>query len=504
MYHYPGNLKKPSVDKTAVVNLEKGKLPPQALDLEQAVLGAAMIDSAGLDDLFDVFTDAEVFYKEAHKHIFEAVKKLYENGQPVDMLTVSQQLRSVGKIDAAGGDFYVVQLTQKISSSAHIEYHARILLQKFIARRLIRFSNEVVSMAYDDTADVFEVLEVADAGFTGINDLIHKGKKSLTWNEGLKEVQKNVEILTNAGDAILGVETGFAKLNARFGGWRLTDLIIIAARPGAGKTAFTVASMIAAAKNKQAVGYFSLEMSTTQLITRGVAVNSSFHMSQLTRKGFEKDEYFITLQSVVNSMSDLPIYIDDAPTLTVSELRRKARQMKRKHDIQVLFLDYVQLAAGGDSDVRFKINELVYTLKALAKELNIAVIGLSQLSRDVEKRSPQRGRMSDLKESSAIEDAADVVAFLYRAEYYGNEVDYSVLSDTENTEFIVDKNRHGGVGTIGLWFDANKTKFSDDKPTYDRYDAQQFADSTPLPTPTPNEAFGPANTGDVDNNGIDF
>lgn len=480
--------------ESRLITMKQGKIPPQAIDLECAILGALMIDKKA-DEMFDVFTNPDVFYKESHRVIFEAILSLSAKGEPIDLLTVSMELKAQGNLDKAGGDIYLIQLTQAISSSAHIDYHSKIVMQKYIARQMIKNASESIEMAYDETIDVFDLMDHSEMGFTNLTEVLNTGKKTLSWGQMLDKAVQNVGLLTAHGDKILGIPTGFWKLDAHFGGWQDKDLIIIAARPGAGKTAFTVKAMIAAAQEGKPVGYFSLEMSGVQLATRGIAVESHFHLNQLTRTGFEKDEYFKGLIDVVTDMKKLPIHIDDAPALTLMELRRKARRMVRQHGIKVLFLDYLQLAAGGDKDVRFKITELSYGLKALAKELEIPVIALSQLSREVDKRSPPRPRLSDIAESAAIEAAADVIGFIYRPGYYDLDPDYSVLSENENTEFIVAKNRNGGTGTVGLWYEANKTKFSDEAPEQHNAggnnDWEQTAQSrTGLPTPSANEAFG--------------
>jgi len=459
---YKNNLQ-PYRPDVRVIDMQKGRLPPQALDLEEAILGGLLIDKKA-DEMFDVFTNPDVFYKDAHKHVFEAIVNVSAKNEPVDLLTVSMELKRMEKLEAVGGDMFLIGLTQKVSSSAHIDYHSRIVLQKYIAREQIRLANETIALAYDDTTDVFDLMDYSEMGLTRLTEMISTGKKALTWSQMLDRVVLNVETLTAHGDKILGFETGFWKLDAHFGGWQPGDFYVIGARPGAGKTAFTVASMIGAAKAGRPVGYLSLEMSGVQLATRGVANNSHFHMNQLTRIGFDKQEYWPSLFETIAEMKNLPVHIDDSPALSMMEIRRRVRRMVRQNKVKVVFLDYLQLAAGGDKDVRHKITELCYGLKALAKELDIAVIGLSQLSRDVEKRSPPRPRLSDLAESGAIEAAADGIMFIYRPAYYKLEPDYSVLSETENTEFDVAKFRNGGTGVLGLWYDPNKTKFSDFTP----------------------------------------
>lgn len=482
-----------TVPKTTVINMERGKLPPQAVDLEEAILGAAMIDARGLQDLFDVFTDPNVFYKDAHKAIFTAMKTLFEHGGAVDLLTVSAELKRTNSLQEAGGDFYLIHLTQKVSSSAHIEYWARIVQQKYIARMVIRFCSESFAMAYDDSVDVFDLLETVETGLGEISEMLNKGKVELSWDSALTRVLKNVETLSHNKGAMTGVATGFDKLDAHFGGWQPGDLIILGGRPGSGKTALTVAMMLGTAEAGEAVGYVSMEMGTVQLAIRSVAVNSHFHLNQLTKEGFTKQEYFTNLVGTIDAMRSLPIFIDDRPALTINEIKRKARQWKRKHGLRVLFVDYLQLADGESDNKRINVDEVARGLKNLAKELDITVIALSQLTREVEKQSPPRPRMLHLKESSGIEDAADAVCFIYRPAYYGLEPDSDRLAYDENTEFIIEKYRNGGVGTIGLWYDANKTKFTDHAPDHhnsnDNWE-QKAQERTGLPTPTPHDAFG--------------
>jgi replicative DNA helicase len=487
-------------DKTKIINLEKGKLPPQAIELEEAILGGLLIDSSrAIDELFQVFSSAEVFYKESHKHIFEAIKQLSDASQSIDLLTVSNQLKVNKKLEIVGGDFKLIELTQKISSSAHIEYHARIVLQMFMKRKAIQIASDIIERAYDTDVDVFDLFDFMDVETTAINEIIDKGRAELSYADALNLVVERVKILTDSDSYLTGVETGFKKLNKHFGGWQPTDFIVIGARPGMGKTAFVVNTMIGAAKASNAVGFISLEMSTEQLTIRSVANESNFHLNQLTKTGFEKPEYFSGLIRKVNELRSLPIYIDDRPALTIGEIKRKARLYKRKHDIKLLIVDYIQLAGtDGNEDVRIRVGKISNGLKALAKELNITVIGLAQLSREVEKTSHKRPSLHHLKESGDIEQDADAVAFLYRAGYYGLDVDYDVIDSDCNTEFIISKYRHGGVGTIGLYYDENKTKFTDVQEMNPTDESNMIlTESIDLPKPTANEAFGPGPNGEA-------
>lgn len=454
------------MDRSTIMNLEKGKIPPQAVDIEEVVLGACMIDSKGIDGLFAVFTDPDVFYKDAHKHIFSAIKNLYNTNNPVDVLTVSEELKKTEKLDEIGGDFYLIGLTQRVSSSAHIDFHARILLQKQMCRLVIKFSTTAIENAYDDKVEVFDLLETVTSSFDSISELFHKGHSSLSWADAIDSIPKRVERLTNNKGKITGIPTGLNATDKHFSGWQPEDLIVIGADSGMGKTAFVLGNMIAAAKEGHAVGMFSMEMSVVQLAIRGVANESNYHLNQLMRTGFEKDSYFEGLLDVTSRIRSYPIFIDDQPALTVLEMKRKARTMKRKNNIKLLVIDFVQMFSG-DKDIRLNISEAARACKNLAKELKIPVIVLSQLSREVRKVKYCIPSKHHLKESSAIEEAADVIGLLYRPSYYGFTPEsypdlYSELGmlDGENACLIVNKNRNGALGNVGLNFIENKTKFA--------------------------------------------
>jgi replicative DNA helicase len=485
------NVNPVNVDKSKIISLEKGKLPPQAIDLEEAVLGAMMIDKKGLDEVVDLL-NADCFYKDAHVHIFSAIVNLYKSHQPIDMLTVSNELKRVKKLDLVGGDFYLIQLTQKVSSSAHIEFHSRIILQKYISRQLIRISSETIEMAYEDSIDVFDLTDTVSGRIDVLMNSVTKGYSSMSWEDAVMSVPKRVEFLTNNKGIVTGVPTGLDAIDKHFNGWQPTDFIVIGADNGMGKTAFVLCNMIAAAKEGNAVGMFSMEMSVVQLAVRGVANESEFHMNQLMRNGFEHNYYFNKLNEVTNEMAKLPIYIDDQPALTVVEMKRKGRQLKRKHDIKLLVIDFMQMFSG-DKDIRINISEAARECKNLAKELNIPVIGLSQLSREVKKEKYKIPSKHHLKESSAIEEAADVIGLLYRPDYYGYTRDNNPdlyenelgLIGSENACLIVAKNRNGGMGNIGLRFIENKTKYVN--PAYELQSIE--LQEKPLPLPSPGEAF---------------
>lgn len=451
--------------------IERGMLPPQAIQLEEAVLGALLIDERVVDEVFALIKTADVFYKESHQMVFEAILDLYQKNQKIDLLTVSSRLQSHGNLEKAGGDFELMNIHGKVSSSAHAEFHCRVLLQKWMQRQLIRVAHKVTLMAYDEKQDVFELMGFLEKQIDLINESVSAGGNQQTIADALDEIVGRVERLTNLKDGELtGVPTGFTKLDALTGGWQASDLIIIAGRPGMGKSALCSALILAACKAGFPVGVISLEMSTVQLVTRLAANNSHFHLNQLFRKGFREDapshhkDYFMKLNALKNEMRGYPVYFNDTPSLDVRDLKSIARLWKRKRGIKLLIVDYLQLAKDKTKDGyrEQEISSISQTLKALAKELDIPVIALSQLSRRVEERGGMKiPQLSDLRESGAIEQDADMISFLWRPGYYGFEVPEELLVKGGNTGLMIKKHRNGSLDDIALWFDENKTKFCD-------------------------------------------
>jgi len=483
------------IDRSRIIELEKGKLPPQDVNLEEAILGAMMIDAAGIDECLMVLKSADVFYKEAHKNIFEAIQTLHHESAMVDLLTVSSQLRKMGVLAECGGDFYLIQLTQKISSSAHIEIHSRLLLQFFIKRQMIRDASEVLSKAYDEEMDVFELMSFASGRLDAINEQSSSGITDLTMKAGLQKIEKRIEILSSAkDDELSGCFTGFRKLDKLTNGWQNTDLIVIGARPGMGKTSLVLKTMLENVKHNIPVGFISCEMSTQQLMTRMVACNSHFHLNQLFRTGFEKTKYWQQFRELKEQMETYPAYFDDT-SIDVYDVVSKLRLWKRKFGIKMAIIDYLQLMSckslGKNTIREQEISTITRTLKRLAKELKIPIILLSQLGRDVETRGDKRPQLKDLRESGAIEQDADVVAFIYRPSYYGLEADIDMQSQGANTEFIIAKHRNGSLDRKGLYFDENKTKFMDpeDLELSDHHDNEMNAAAGMLPNINSNEAF---------------
>lgn len=504
----PNKIQGFKVDKSTIINLEKGKIPPQAIDLEEVVLGAMMIDKKGVDEVIDILSP-EAFYKDAHKYIFEAIFKLFENSEPIDLLTVSGQLKKDSRLDIAGGDFYLISLTQKVSTSAHIEFHARIILQKFIQRSLIKISNEIIEDSYDETKDVFDLLDKAEARLYEVTQ--GNIKKSFETAQDLViQAKRKIEEISNK-EGMSGIPSGFDKLDKLTSGWQDSDLIIIASRPGMGKTALTLSMARNIAVNRNIpVAFFSLEMASVQLITRLISSETGLSSEKLRSGRLEKHEWE-QLNVKVKALEKAPLYIDDSPSLSIFDLRAKARRLVSQHGIKLIFIDYLQLMTtsggikGGNREQ--EISTISRNLKSLAKELSIPVIALSQLSRAVETRGgSKRPLLSDLRESGAIEQDADIVSFIYRPEYYKiDEWDDEERTPTQGqAEFIVAKHRNGGLGTIRMKFISHLGQFDnlDDFDSPFEFDSKMNAaanDDTFKPDkfPTTDDAFDSPEDGDV-------
>ncbi|MCK0125133.1 replicative DNA helicase [Gelidibacter salicanalis] len=512
----PNQIQGYKVDKSTIISLEKGKIPPQAIDLEEVVLGAMMIDKKGVDEVIDILSP-DAFYKDAHKHIFEAIFKLFENSEPVDLLTVSSQLKKDAKLDLVGGDFYLISLTQRVSSSAHIEFHARIILQKFIQRSLIKISNEIIEEAYDETKDVFDLLDQAEAKLYEVTQGNIK-KSTETAQSLVIQAKKKIEDISNK-EGLSGIPSGFDKLDKLTSGWQESDLIIVAARPGMGKTALTLsmARNIAVTHNIP-VAFFSLEMASVQLITRLISSETGLSSEKLRTGKLEKHEWE-QLNVKVKALEKAPLFIDDTPSLSIFDLRAKARRLASQYGIKMIIIDYLQLMTAGGSQKggnrEQEISTISRNLKALAKELSVPVIALSQLSRAVETRGgSKRPLLSDLRESGAIEQDADIVSFIYRPEYYKiDEWDDEERSPTEGqAEFIIAKHRNGGLENIRLKFIGHLGKFDNlddfDTPFGEFHSKMNAAanDNTFNSSnfPSPSDAFDPPPMDDDDDNDVPF
>lgn len=441
-----------------------GKLPPQRLEMEAAVLGALMLEKDALTTVVDILKAAS-FYKDGHQRIYKAISNLFDKSEPIDQLTVVQELREMGELEAAGGVGYVAGLTMHINSAANIEAHARVILEAAIKRELIRTATDILRDAYEETTDVFELLDATEKNIFQVSeDNMRKGVDSM--QDLMVKAIKELEEKKHQKDGLTGVPTGFASLDRVTSGWQPSDLVIIAARPGMGKTAFVVSAMRNAAVDfKKPVAIFSLEMSSLQLVNRLISAEAELD-SEKIKKGNLADYEWQQLNSKISSLSSAPIFIDDTPALSIRELRAKCRRLKSQHDIQLIIIDYLQLMSGNEGgkngNREQEIASISRALKGIAKELNIPVIALSQLSRSVETRGgDKKPQLSDLRESGSIEQDADMVIFLYRPEYYKITEDEMGNPTQGMGEVIIAKHRNGSLETVQLKFIGRFTKFAD-------------------------------------------
>ena len=441
-----------------------GKLQPQALELEKAVLGALMIDNESLSDAIDSL-QAEYFYAPKHQKIFEAIVNLFNNTQPVDILTVSEELKRMEMFKEIGGLAYISELTNNVSSSSNTEFHARIIAEKFIKRSLINISRKISNDAFDDSVDIFDLLNDAEANlFTVTEGTLRKSYDKMS--SLIKGALENIETLRNKEDGLSGVPSGFTNVDRVTSGWQKSDLVIVAARPGMGKTAFalTMARNVAVDHNTP-IGFFSLEMSSEQLVNRLIASEAELGASKL-RKGDLADHEMVQLHEKIKHLSEAPIFIDDTPGLSIFELRAKARRLVKNHGVGIIMIDYLQLmTAGGTGGNREQeISTISRSLKGIAKELKIPVIALSQVNRGVESRTgvgSKRPMLSDLRESGAIEQDADIVTFIYRPEYY-KIYEWDNGDDSRGQgELIIAKHRNGSLNNVRLKFTGEFAKFYD-------------------------------------------
>ncbi len=450
--------------KRKVIELEKGRIPPQAVEFEEAILGAILIDNSAINQVIDILSP-ESFYKEEHKLIYAAVKDLFGDSQPVDILTVANLLRKKAELDSVGGEYYLIQLSQKVSSSAHSEFHARIIVQKFIQREMIRVAGDIITKAFDETTDVFDLLDEAEQDlFEVAHGNIVKNYESAS--DLIKEAIHKIEEISKQ-EGLSGVPSGFTKVDRVTSGWQASDLVILAARPGMGKTAFVLSmARNMAVDHNRPVAVFSLEMSSVQLITRLISSETGLSSEKL-RKGSLDDHEWQQLLTKVKNLEKAPLFIDDTPALSVFDLRAKCRRLVAQHNVKLIIIDYLQLMTvggqgKGSGNREQEISTISRSLKSIAKELNVPVIALSQLSRAVETRGGnKRPLLSDLRESGAIEQDADIVSFIYRPEYY-EITEWEDGSPSEGqAEFIIAKHRNGGLENVRLRFQGKLAKFSD-------------------------------------------
>ncbi|GAA4824294.1 replicative DNA helicase [Algivirga pacifica] len=437
---------------------------PHDHELEQAVIGALLLEKEALTDVIEILK-VDTFDKEAHQLIYEAIITLFGETEPIDLLTVINRLKKSGSLEKAGGPAYIASLTQKVNSAANIIFHCRLLVEYAIKRQMIQISSGIQKEAFDDKTDVFELMERMETALFDVSELnIRKNYSGM--KEVLTEVVRELETLKDHQDGLTGVPSGFSNLDRVTSGWQKDDLVIIAARPAMGKTAFSLSTLRNAAVGfDKAVVIFSLEMSAAQLVKRLVSAEAELESDKL-RKGNLNEMEWQRFIDKTGSLAEAPLFIDDTPALTVLELRAKCRRLKAQHDIQLVVIDYLQLMSAGDNKSKGnREQEIAFisrSLKQLAKELSVPVIALSQLSRAVETRGgDKRPQLSDLRESGSIEQDADMVMFLYRPEYYDITEDEEGNSTVGMGEVIIAKNRAGSLENIKLRFIGKYTKFTD-------------------------------------------
>jgi len=433
--------------------------PPAAPEIEASVLGAMMIEKEAVSKAIELLT-SNSFYLTEHKRIFEAMVSLFESGEPIDTVTLYDELKKREQLDEVGGAVYLSKLSQNISSAANIEYHAKIILEKEILRGLISSSHDIAKAAYEGTEDAFDILDEAERKIFEITES-HLKKSFLGMDRAVRDALEYIEAIHSKTNQKFSVPTGFYELDEILGGFQKSDLVIVAARPSMGKTAFALTlARNAAIDHKIPVGIFSLEMSTMQLIIRMLCAEGRLN-AHLVRTGKLPSSEGVKLSKNAHKLIESPIYVDDTPAQTVLEIRAKARRLKVEKNIGMIIIDYLQLMQGpakAESRER-EISHISRSLKSLAKELNIPVLALAQLNRAVETRTDKRPQLSDLRESGSIEQDADVVIFLNRPEYYGMKQDTDGNSLEGVAEVIVGKQRNGPTGDVKLAFIKEYARF---------------------------------------------
>ncbi len=464
------------------------KQPPQAMEVERAVLGALMLDPVAVPKALEILSP-EYFYDKKNSLIFKAMINLFQANEPIDTISLFEELRKAGDLEKAGGAVYISQLAQDISSAANVEYHSRIILEKWILRQLISTAMEIATSAYEGTEDVFDLMDKAESRIFNITEESFK-ESYKSMDKAVKEAIEHIEAIHSRAISSFSVPSGFFGLDDLLGGFQKSDLIIVAARPSMGKTAFALsAARNAAVEHKVPIAVFSLEMATIQLVTRLISAESRINAHQI-RTGKFKASDGSKISRTAHKLSEAPIYIDDTPALSVLELRAKARRLKAEKDIGLIMVDYLQLMTAGthiESRER-EISMISRSLKAIAKELNVPVVALSQLNRAVESRQDKRPMLSDLRESGSIEQDADVVLFLYRPEAYGIMSDHEGNSTEGIAEIIVGKQRNGPVGDVKLRFIKEYARFEN---------VDFFHDQVPAGAPAADELPEPPDEEDL-------
>ena len=441
-----------------------GVVPPQAVELEEAVLGALMLERDSIIGVQE-YLRAESFYTEEHRIIYSAIESLSMELKPIDLYTVTERLKSRKELKKVGGAAYLAQLTQKVGSAANVEFHAKIIAQKYVQRELIRSATEIQRRSYDEDQDVTDLIGFAEGEIFKVSEG-HIKRSVQNSKDILAQALKQIEDASKNSSAFIGVPSGFTDIDRVTLGWQPSDLIIIAARPSMGKTAFVLSmARNMAIEHESPVAFFSLEMSSVQLMMRLIVAETGLQGNDI-KSGRLTPEQWRHLESATKPLGMAPLYVDDTPALSVFEFRSKARRLKTQHDIKIIIIDYLQLMTGGmDNKNGNREQEVAFisrTLKAIAKELNVPIIALSQLSRATETRGgSKRPQLSDLRESGAIEQDADIVAFIHRPEYYGINTDENGMPTAGMAEIIIAKHRNGAVTDVNLRFLKDQARFAD-------------------------------------------
>jgi replicative DNA helicase len=454
-----------------------GKMPPQAVDLEEAVLGALMIETDAIGKVND-FLKPQSFYKASHQIIYNAIRALAAENKPIDMFTVQEQLLHDEALEEVGGAYYIASLTSNVASGAHLEFHSKIIAQKYLARELIRISSEIQTKAFDASQDVDDLMQEAEGKIFEVSQSNHK-KDVLSIKDIMPLAFSRIVEASKEESNLTGVASSFFALDAVTSGWQRSDLIIIAARPSMGKTAFVLSMAKQMAVNKIPVAFFSLEMSNIQLVNR-LIVNASELPGEKIKSGKLNQEEFKQLSAGIGKIENIPLYIDDTPSLSVLELRTKARRLVSEHGVKIIVIDYLQLmnATGMSYHNREgEVSLISRSLKGLAKELDIPIIALSQLNRNVESRAvkddnkldAKKPQLSDLRESGAIEQDADIVCFIHRPDYYKiTEDPNSGKSLVGVAQIVIAKHRNGATKDVDLYFVNDYAMFVNDRTEYER------------------------------------
>jgi replicative DNA helicase len=451
-----------------------GKVPPQANDMEEAVLGAIMLEKEAVITTLDILKP-ESFYKEAHQKIFKTISDLNSREFPVDLYTVTEELRAHNELDSVGGPVYLTQLTAKVVSAANVDYHSRIVAQKYIQRELIRVSTEIQNRSFDDTYDVTELLDFSENALFQIAEGNIK-REVAPINVVIKEAIREIEEAGKREDALVGTPSGFTKLDRLTSGWQKSELIIIAARPSMGKTAFALSmARNMAVDHGRSVAIFSCEMSSIQLVNRLIVAETDIPGDKI-KNGRLNEEEWKQLDTRIKKLVQAPIFIDDTPAISIFELRAKCRRLKSQHKLDIVIVDYLQLMSGPENagSREQEVSNISRSLKSIAKELDVPIIALSQLNRSVEMRGgTKRPLLSDLRESGAIEQDADMVVFIHRQEKFGLPTFEDGSSTKGIAEIILAKNRNGPVDDVRLRFREEKAQFVD----IDDFDLDYNADN---------------------------